>query len=84
MGKRGADNEPATSDDIAEMAQLVQDAVEAGAMGFSTSRTIGHRAMNGEPVPGTFAAEDELFTIGPGAYPRGAWRIRGGACRARR
>jgi N-acyl-D-aspartate/D-glutamate deacylase len=64
MGKRGADNEPATSDDIAEMAQLVNEAVEAGAMGFSTSRTIGHRAMNGEPVPGTFAAEDELFTIG--------------------
>ena len=64
MGTRGADNEPATSDDIAEMARLVQEAVEAGAMGFSTSRTIGHRAMNGEPVPGTFAAEDELFTIG--------------------
>ncbi len=64
MGTRGADNEPATSDDIAEMARLVQEAVEAGAMGFSTSRTIGHRAMNGEPVPGTFAAEDELFSIG--------------------
>jgi len=64
MGKRGADNEPATSDDVAEMARLVQEAIEAGAMGFSTSRTIGHRAMNGEPVPGTFAAEDELFTIG--------------------
>jgi N-acyl-D-aspartate/D-glutamate deacylase len=64
MGKRGADNEPATSDDIAEMATLVEAAVRAGAMGFSTSRTIGHRAMNGEPVPGTFAAEDELFTIG--------------------
>ena len=64
MGKRGADNEPATSDDIAQMATLVHEAMEAGAKGFSTSRTIGHRAMNGEPVPGTFAAEDELFTIG--------------------
>ncbi|WP_420452217.1 N-acyl-D-amino-acid deacylase family protein [Ilumatobacter sp.] len=64
MGRRGADNEPASSDDIAEMAALVAEAMEAGAMGFSTSRTIGHRAMNGEPVPGTFAAEDELFTIG--------------------
>ena len=64
MGQRGADNEPASSDDIAMMAELVHEAVEAGAMGFSTSRTIGHRAMNGEPVPGTFAAEDELFTIG--------------------
>ena len=64
MGERGADNEPASSDDIARMAALVAEAMEAGAMGFSTSRTIGHRAMNGEPVPGTFAAEDELFTIG--------------------
>jgi len=64
MGRRGADNEPATSDDIADMAGIVGEAVEAGAFGFSTSRTIGHRAMNGEPVPGTFAAEDELFSIG--------------------
>jgi len=64
MGDRGANNEPATSDDIAQMAEIVAEAVEAGAMGFSTSRTIAHRAMNGEPVPGTFAAEDELFGLG--------------------
>jgi N-acyl-D-amino-acid deacylase len=64
MGERGARNEPATSDDIAAMARIVQEAVEAGALGFSTSRTLGHRAMDGEPVPGTFAAEDELFGIG--------------------
>src|ERR1700738_2892214 len=64
MGDRGARNEPATPDDIAAMSQLVQEAVEAGALGFSTSRTLGHRAMDGEPVPGTFAAEDELFGLG--------------------
>ena len=64
MGERGARNEPATPEDIAAMARLVQEAVEAGALGFSTSRTIGHRAMDGEPVPGTFAAEDELFGLG--------------------
>lgn len=64
MGQRGADNEPASSDDISEMAAIVSEAVEAGAMGFSTSRTIMHRAINGEPVPGTFAAEDELFALG--------------------
>jgi N-acyl-D-aspartate/D-glutamate deacylase len=64
MGERGAANEPATPDEIATMATIVQEAVEAGALGFSTSRTLGHRAMDGRPVPGTFAAEDELFSLG--------------------
>jgi N-acyl-D-amino-acid deacylase len=64
MGERGARNEPATSDDVARMADLVREAMAAGAFGFSTSRTIGHRAIDGEPVPGTFAREDELFGIG--------------------
>ena len=64
MGERGARNEPATPDDIATMSRLVQEAVEAGALGFSSSRTLAHRAMDGEPVPGTFAAEDELFALG--------------------
>ena len=64
MGERGARNEPATPDDIAAMARIVQEGVEAGALGVSTSRTIAHRAIDGEPVPGTFAAEDELFALG--------------------
>ena len=46
------------------MAAIVRDGIEAGALGFSTSRTIAHMAIDGEPVPGTFAAEDELFGIG--------------------
>ena len=46
------------------MGRIVQEAIEAGALGFSTSRTLGHRAIDGEPVPGTFAAEDELFGLG--------------------
>ena len=45
------------------MAAIVEDGLRAGALGFSTSRTMGHRAIDGEPVPGTFAAEDELFAI---------------------
>jgi N-acyl-D-aspartate/D-glutamate deacylase len=64
MGERGARNAPATPEDIAEMARIVRDGIAAGALGFSTSRTIMHRAVDGEPVPGTFAAEDELFGIG--------------------
>jgi len=64
MGERGAKNEPATAADIEEMARLVKEGIEAGALGFSTSRTIAHMAIDGEPVPGTFAAHDELFGIG--------------------
>ena len=64
MGERGAKNEPATPKDIAEMRELTRQAIVAGALGVSTSRVLGHRAMDGEPVPGTFAAEDELFGLG--------------------
>ncbi len=64
MGDRGARNEAATAEDIAAMARIVQEAIEAGALGFSTSRTEAHRAIDGEPVPGTYAAEDELFALG--------------------
>src|ERR1700693_4001541 len=58
MGERGAKNEPATAADIEQMAELVREGIEAGALGFSTSRTIAHMAIDGEPVP------DELFGIG--------------------
>jgi N-acyl-D-aspartate/D-glutamate deacylase len=79
MGERGARNEPANSADIAAMAALVKEGVAAGALGFSTSRTIAHRAITGEPVPGTFAAEDELFGIGRvlGELRRGVFEVAG-------
>jgi N-acyl-D-amino-acid deacylase len=64
MGERGARNEPAAPADIAGMAAIVREAVAAGAFGFSTSRTMLHRAVDGEPVPGTYASEDELLGIG--------------------
>ncbi len=64
MGERGARNEPAGPQEIEAMRAIVLEAIRAGALGFSTSRTIGHRAIDGEPVPGTYAAEDELFGIG--------------------
>jgi N-acyl-D-aspartate/D-glutamate deacylase len=64
MGERGAANEPATASDLAAMASLVTDALRAGALGFSTSRTPLHRSKAGELVPGTSAAADELLAIG--------------------
>ena len=64
MGERGARNEEATPADIAEMARITREALEAGALGFSTSRTQLHRAKDGEPVPGTFAGADEMVGIG--------------------
>jgi len=72
MGERGAKNEPATPEDIAQMRELTRQAIEAGALGVSTSRVLGHRAMDGEPVPGTFAAEDELFGLGYALRDAGA------------
>lgn len=63
MGDRGARNEDATAEDIAEMARIVAEARKAGAVGFSTSRTMGHKAKDGQPVPGTFASQEELFAM---------------------
>jgi N-acyl-D-aspartate/D-glutamate deacylase len=64
MGERGARNEAASPEDIRAMGAIVREALEAGALGFSTSRTLLHRAKDGEPVPGTFAGADELLGIG--------------------
>lgn len=64
MGERGAQNEAATPQDIAAMAAIVKEALCAGAMGFSTSRTLIHKSRSGELVPGTFASREELFGIG--------------------
>src|SRR4051794_2788627 len=64
MGERGAKNEAATPDDIERMAEIVREGIRAGALGFSTSRTIAHMAIDGEPVRGPFAGEDELLGIG--------------------
>ncbi|MFP6835772.1 MAG: amidohydrolase family protein, partial [Pseudomonadales bacterium] len=74
MGERGAANEPADQQDIERMASIVKEGIEAGALGFSTSRTIAHRAIDGRNVPGTFAAEDELFGIGR-SMPAGVFEL---------
>jgi len=77
MGERGAANEEATPDDIAQMASIVRDAVKAGALGFSTSRTLLHRTRDKAYVPGTFAGVDEMLGIGRamGDAGRGVFEI---------
>jgi N-acyl-D-aspartate/D-glutamate deacylase len=64
MGERGAENQPATPDDINRMAAVVRDGVKAGALGVSTSRTLVHRTRDKAFVPGTFAGLDEMLGIG--------------------
>ena len=63
MGERGARNEDATPADIAEMAVHVRGGIEAGAIGVSTSRSLNHKSLDGELVPGTFAQLDELVGL---------------------
>ncbi|MFM7272372.1 MAG: N-acyl-D-amino-acid deacylase family protein, partial [Gammaproteobacteria bacterium] len=64
MGERGIRNEPATPEDVARMAAIVREGIEAGAIGFSTSRTELHRTRTGDVMPGTYADEAELLGIG--------------------
>jgi N-acyl-D-aspartate/D-glutamate deacylase len=63
MGERGAANEPATDDDIARMAAVVEEGVAAGAVGLSVNRLELHKAVDGREVPGTFADIEEILAL---------------------
>src|SRR5437667_3181032 len=75
MGDRAIRREPATADDIAEMRRLTIDALNAGAFGFTTSRTDSHKTPDGELVPSRDADAEELLGIGSalGAVGAGAF-----------
>jgi len=63
MGERGARRDPSTAEDNKAMAGLAGEAVRAGALGFSTSRTLNHRTSTGDYTPTLKAGEDELTAI---------------------
>jgi N-acyl-D-aspartate/D-glutamate deacylase len=63
MGDRGALDVEPTESEISEMASHVRASIEAGAIGVSTSRSLNHRTLDGELVPGTFANSTELVAL---------------------
>jgi len=69
MGERAVE-EPATADEIRQIAELAGQSVKEGAVGFSTNRLPGHRLPDGRSIPGTFAHRDELRAVAKavGAY----------------
>lgn len=63
MGQRGVERQAATPDDIAEMCRLLEDALDAGALGIATSRTIFHRSSDGRAIPTLDASDAELIAL---------------------
>ena len=71
MGERGVNREPATEADIHAMAAIAKRAMEAGSIGFGTSRTLNHRSSDGSPIATLTAGEDELTGIAMGMAAAG-------------
>jgi N-acyl-D-amino-acid deacylase len=75
MGQRGADREPANADDLARMRALAKEAIEAGALGFASSRFVIHKTQSGAPIPTYGAAQDEIAEIAKGIADGGGGLI---------
>ncbi|HEY7054628.1 MAG TPA: amidohydrolase family protein [Mycobacterium sp.] len=71
MGRRGVDRQPATADDLARMRALAAEAIEAGAVGFASSRFVLHKTAGGEQIPTYNAARDEIDAIAAGVADGG-------------
>ncbi len=72
MGERGANREPATADENARMRELTREAIQAGALGFSTTRTMVHRTADGDLTPTLGAARAEMEAIAQGLADAGS------------
>ncbi|WP_420565312.1 N-acyl-D-amino-acid deacylase family protein [Thalassobaculum sp.] len=72
MGERAIQHEQANQEDIAKMRDLTREAMQAGAFGFSTSRTISHKTLAGDLTPTLRAHEDELTGIAMGMKEAGS------------
>jgi N-acyl-D-amino-acid deacylase len=71
MGQRGANREPATAEDLAMMRELAKEAIEAGALGFASSRLTIHKTESGSPIPSYDAAREEIEEIARGVVDGG-------------
>ena len=71
MGRRGADREAATAEDLATMRALAKEAIEVGALGFASSRLTIHKTESGSPIPSYDAAREEIEEIARGVVDGG-------------
>jgi N-acyl-D-aspartate/D-glutamate deacylase len=71
MGKRGADREPANVADLTRMTQLVTEALQAGAVGVTTSRSLSHRSSDGSLAPAETSGVDEVLALARGMKAAG-------------
>jgi N-acyl-D-amino-acid deacylase len=77
MGQRAVDLEPATEADRAQMRQIAKEAMQAGAVGFGTSRNVFHQDSGGAYIPSMSAGEDELNEIAAGLSDAGRGVLQG-------
>src|SRR6218665_540041 len=71
MGERGASLEPPTDNDLAEMRRLTTEAIQAGALGVTTSRSFAHQFRDGRPAPSLNSEDNELLNLAAGLHDAG-------------